>query len=166
MTENTPKKEKDKEKEKESEVASSGHSEQKEKSSGETESGGEESEDGGGSDNEQPSKRGNNSNENSNKRPSTRGSRLVSLPSNDLKESSINLCYCYCVLKCCRCFEILGFDVMIDANLKPWIIEVNHLPRYLFFYFLLDLRILFFRLLTNAFGYCNGNEQFRNRLAS
>lgn len=28
-----------------------------------------------------------------------------------------------------RCFEVLGFDVMIDSKLKPWIIEVNHLPR-------------------------------------
>jgi hypothetical protein len=30
-----------------------------------------------------------------------------------------------------RCFEVLGFDIMIDHALKPWIIEVNHLPRYL-----------------------------------
>ena len=29
-----------------------------------------------------------------------------------------------------RCFEVLGYDVMIDSNLNPWIIEVNHLPRY------------------------------------
>jgi tubulin polyglutamylase TTLL6/13 len=28
-----------------------------------------------------------------------------------------------------RCFEVLGYDVMIDDNLNPWIIEVNHLPR-------------------------------------
>ena len=29
----------------------------------------------------------------------------------------------------CRCFEVLGLDIMIDSNLKPWLIEVNHLPR-------------------------------------
>lgn len=29
-----------------------------------------------------------------------------------------------------RCFEILGFDVMLDSKLAPWLIEVNHLPRY------------------------------------
>ena len=28
-----------------------------------------------------------------------------------------------------RCFEILGFDVMLDSKLSPWLIEVNHLPR-------------------------------------
>ena len=27
-----------------------------------------------------------------------------------------------------RCFEILGFDIMVNTNLKPSLIEVNHLP--------------------------------------
>ena len=27
-----------------------------------------------------------------------------------------------------RCFEILGFDIMIDSNLNPWLIEVNCMP--------------------------------------
>lgn len=27
-----------------------------------------------------------------------------------------------------NCFEIFGFDVLIDTNLRPWVLEVNCLP--------------------------------------
>lgn len=28
------------------------------------------------------------------------------------------------------CFEILGFDIMFDSELKPYLIEVNHAPSF------------------------------------
>ena len=28
------------------------------------------------------------------------------------------------------CFEVLGFDIMLDEDLKPWLIEINFTPSF------------------------------------
>jgi tubulin polyglutamylase TTLL6/13 len=29
-----------------------------------------------------------------------------------------------------QCFQVLGLDVLIDSNLKPWLLEINQSPSF------------------------------------
>jgi hypothetical protein len=43
-------------------------------------------------------------------------------------ESSLFNCFNSKVPYKNNCFEVLGYDVLIDDNLKPWLLEVNLSP--------------------------------------
>ena len=59
------------------------------------------------------------------------------------------------------CFQILGFDIMIDRNFKPWLIEVNQSPS-----FATDSPLDYEvkkQVLRDAFKLLNVNQERRQR---
>ena len=55
------------------------------------------------------------------------------------------------------CFEILGFDILIDQEMKVWVLEVNHDPA-----FLSDMKVhreVIDQLLTDTFRLLNAEDR-------
>ena len=60
------------------------------------------------------------------------------------------------------CFEILGFDVILDSDLKPWLLEVNHSPS-----FTTDAEVdcvVKKAVIVDALNLININPQNRNKM--
>ena len=43
-------------------------------------------------------------------------------------ESSMNAAVSENLVSSYTCYELYGFDVLLDENLRPWLLEVNILP--------------------------------------